>query len=67
MFSEKKVWGMEIYFVEREKCDFVLELAISEWGKNKRQSMATESCRRLVEEEHWEKNFVCGQDFLRLD
>ena len=36
-------------------------------GKNKRQSMAIESCRRFTEEEHWEKNFVGGQDFLRLD
>ena len=36
-------------------------------AKNKRQSMAIESCRRFTEEEHWEKNFVGGQDFLRLD
>ena len=52
MFSEKKVWGMQIYFVEREKGDFVLELGISEWGKNKGQRMATESCRRFEEEKH---------------
>ena len=31
------------------------------------RQMATESCRRFTEEEHWEKNFVGGQDFLRLD
>ena len=42
---------MEIYFVERKKDEFVLELAVSAWGKNKGQSMATESCR-FVEEEH---------------
>ena len=41
-----------MYFVEREKGDRVLELAISEWGKNKGQSMATEISRRFVKEEH---------------
>ena len=34
VFSEKKLWGMEIYFVERIKGD-VLELIISEWGEYK--------------------------------
>ena len=32
--------------------DFVLELAISEWGKNKGGSLATESYRRFTEEKH---------------
>ena len=25
-----------------------------------------ESDKRFLQKEHWEKNFVCGQDFLRL-
>ena len=29
--------------------------------------MAIESSRRFAEEEHWEKNFVGGQDSLSLD
>ena len=35
---------------------FVLELVISEWGKNKGESLATESYRRFAEEKHWEKS-----------
>ena len=30
VFSEKKVWGMDMYFIESIKGDGVLELAISE-------------------------------------
>ena len=63
MFSEKKVWGMEMYFVEREKGDFVLELTL--WlGKEQGQTMATKSSRRFVKEEHWGKNFVCDKHVL---
>ena len=59
---------MEIYFVKGKRVIFFLELVISEWEKNKGQdNMATQSCRRFGEEEHWEKNFECGQNFLRLD
>ena len=43
---------MEMHIVERGKGAFALELAISEWGKNKGQSMATEISRRFVKEEH---------------
>ena len=31
MFSEKKVWGMEIYFVKGKKVIFVLKPVISKW------------------------------------
>ena len=31
MFSEKKVRGMEIYFVKGKKVIFVLKLVISKW------------------------------------
>ena len=38
---------MEMYTVERGKGDFALELAISEWGKNKGQNTAIESSECL--------------------
>lgn len=28
--------------------------------------MASENCNSFVEKEHWEKNFVCGQDFFKF-
>lgn len=37
---------MEMHFVEREKDDFVLEVAISECGKNKGQTKLQKVCRR---------------------
>ena len=54
---------MGIYFVQGKRVGLSWNwLFLNE--KNKKQSLATEKCRRFVEEEHWEKNFVCGQDFL---
>lgn len=38
---------MEMHIVERGKGAFALELAISEWGKNTGQNMATESSECL--------------------
>ena len=66
MFSEKKMWGMEIHFVERkQKGDFGLQLAIPEWGKEG----ARYKYRKFwfVGEEHWENNFICGPSLLKLD
>ena len=51
------------FFFERKKDDFVLQLFISEWRKNKGQNTAIESCRRLVEEEPWEKNLYVFRIF----
>ena len=57
---------MEIHFVEGKGVGLSWNwLFLNE--KNKKQSLAIERGRRFVEEEHWEKNFLCGQDFLRLD
>ena len=52
---------MAIYFVERKKDDFVLQLFISEWRKNKGQNTAIESCRRLVEENPEKKICMCSE------
>ena len=48
------------YTLLKEKGDFVLELVVSEWEKNKEQNnMTTGSCKRFVEKEHWEKRVLC--------
>ena len=63
MFSEKKVWRVEIQFVERNRGDLASVLAISECGKNKGQNTAIGSCRSFIEDKHWGKNFVCASIF----
>lgn len=54
--------------LKEKRGDFVLKLVVSERKKNKAQNnTTTEGCTRSAERKHRENNFVCGQDFLRLD
>ena len=57
-FSRQEYWSG----VPLPSLYFVLEVAISECGKNKGQSKLQKVCRRGT---FWEKNFVCGQDFQK--
>ena len=51
---------MEMYTVERGKGDFALELAISEWGKNKGQTPWSKQLR------HRHPRSLLGQSCQRL-
>ena len=63
MFSEKKVWGVEIYFDERKTGNYKTGPRPGYFWENKGHNLTTESYRRFAEEEHWEKNFVYRQNF----
>ena len=52
VFSEKKLWGLEIYFVERKKWVILSKNYLFLNGKNEGQSMATDSWKRFAKKEH---------------
>lgn len=55
---------MEICSIKGKRWFYFDYFWIGEKGQN---CMASENCNSFVEKEHWEKSFVCGQDFLSLD
>lgn len=60
-------WYIWRYLVEGNENNFVLEPTVYGWGKEIGQvNVDPESDTGFVQKEHWEKNFVCAQDFLRL-
>lgn len=50
-FQKRKYEEWKYILLKEKRMIFVLQLAISEWRKNKGQNTAIESYRRLVKEE----------------
>lgn len=64
VFWLKKVWEMEMHFVDRNESDFVLKLVISQRERTTdKLKMDTESCKRLIGKKSWNRNFMCNQVF----
>ena len=66
MFSEKKVLRIETYFVDRRKGEFVLELAISEWGKEEGTKYGYRKLQKVCGKGTLRKEFCMCSGFSRV-